>query len=144
MARCDARLLNLPERTRAAFTDDGWYRTGDVGFEDADGALVVVGRRDRMVKLRGYRVELGEIEAALYRHEALEEVAVLALPEGDGLVIKAFLACGGSAPPSVLALKQHCARNLPAYMIPDRFEVLDVLPKTSTDKIDYQRLKTRG
>jgi acyl-coenzyme A synthetase/AMP-(fatty) acid ligase len=97
-----------------------------------------------MVKRRGYRVELGEIESGLYRHPAVLEAAVIALPDADGGVrIKAFLACREGKRPSVIELKGFCAEHLPAYMSPDVFVFADVLPKTSTDKIDYQRLKER-
>ncbi len=137
---------NLPERTSAAFTDDGWYRTGDIASADAAGALVFIGRRDRMVKRRGYRVELGEIESALYRHEHIAEAAVLAFPSEDaGVRIKAFIVAGDpSASLTLLAIKQFCAEHVPLYMLPDRVEVLERLPKTSTDKVDYQALKRRG
>ena len=88
---------NLPERTASAFhvdPDGGrWYRTGDLVSEDADGNVLFSGRRDRMVKRRGYRVELGEIEAALYRHPQIVEAAVVALADGeDGVSINAFVA----------------------------------------------------
>ena len=136
---------NLPEQSARAFlgTPDGrrWYRTGDVVVEDGDGSLVFVGRRDRMVKRRGYRIELAEIEAGLYRHAQVTEAAAVAVADGEGGVrILAFVGCPGEAQPSIIALKQHCADVLPLYMVPDRFLVRTALPKTSTDKIDYQRL----
>ncbi|WP_457653712.1 amino acid adenylation domain-containing protein [Rhodocaloribacter sp.] len=138
---------NLPERNAQAFhtTEDGkrWYKTGDVVRDGGGGCYVFVGRRDRMVKRRGYRVELGEIESALYKHPAVTEAAVVALPdEQNGVLIKAFMNWTDDSKPSLIRLKQFCAKNLPLYMIPDRFSFLDALPKTSTDKIDYQRLKT--
>ncbi|HUF29966.1 MAG TPA: amino acid adenylation domain-containing protein [Gemmatimonadaceae bacterium] len=136
---------NLPERTAQAFLPDSgveqWYRTGDLVVDDGFGSYTFVGRRDRMVKRRGYRIELGEIEAGLYRHECVEEAAVIALHDGEGNVrIKAFLRCVGGTP-SVIELKQFCADALPTYMVPDAFEIRDALPKTTTDKIDYQRLQ---
>jgi amino acid adenylation domain-containing protein len=138
---------NLPERTARAFLSDAngrqWYKTGDIVVEEADGNYLYVGRRDRMVKKRGYRVELGEIEAGLYRHPAVEEAAVIALAdEENGVRVKAFLSCKAAQNrPSLIELKRFCAENLPFYMIPDLFAFRDVLPKTSTDKIDYQKLK---
>jgi len=138
---------NLPDRNAGAFVVDeegkAWYKTGDVVRDAGDGCYLFVGRRDRMVKRRGYRVELGEIESALYRHEAITEAAVVALPdEQNGVLIKAFANWNTEGKPSLIRMKQFCAKNLPLYMIPDRFSFLDTLPKTSTDKIDYQRLKT--
>ena len=95
-----------------------------------------------MVKKRGYRVELGEIEAGLYNHPDVKEAAVIAVSnEENGVQIKAFLSCKGEQNPSRIQLKQFCTKTLPAYMIPDFFSFLDSLPKTSTDKIDYQKLK---
>ncbi|MGH8195600.1 MAG: amino acid adenylation domain-containing protein [Woeseiaceae bacterium] len=137
---------NLPERNATAFFRDAdgvsWYKTGDIVREDEHGDYVYVGRRDRMIKRRGYRVELGEIEAALYRHDSITEAAVIALPDqADGVRIVAFINWHGDGRPSVIALKRFCIDNLPAYMIPDIFSVQSSLPKTSTDKIDYQGLK---
>lgn len=138
---------NLPERTATAFLVDEegqrWYRTGDIVYEDQEGNYVYVSRRDRMVKKRGYRVELGEIEAGLYRHPAVREAAVIALQNDDeGVRIKAFLSCVEGQRPSIINLKRFCLDALPSYMVPDYFSILDVLPKTSTDKIDYQKLKS--
>lgn len=137
---------NLPERNAVAFYSDAngrkWYKTGDVVREDDDGNYIYVSRRDRMIKRHGYRVELGEIEAALYRHESITEAAVVAIPDEDGgMTVKAFINWIGSERPSIIKLKRFSIENLPAYMIPDRFSVQPELPKTSTDKIDYQRLK---
>jgi len=87
---------NLPDRTALAFFVDGsgtsWYRTGDVVRQSSDDGYLYVGRRDRMVKRRGYRVELGEIEAALYRHPLVTEAAVSSMPDQEnGVLIRAFL-----------------------------------------------------
>lgn len=135
---------NLPERNARAFLNqDGasWYRTGDIVRERSAGVYEFLGRRDRMVKKRGFRVELGEIEAALHRHPQISEAATIAIRSEDGDVqIAAFVAWEGDKPASIIKMKQFCAENLPLYMAPDRFVFLTELPKTSTDKIDYQRL----
>jgi acyl-coenzyme A synthetase/AMP-(fatty) acid ligase len=95
-----------------------------------------------MVKRRGYRIELGEIERALYLHPRLREVAVVSVPDADsGVRIVAFLSCREGAPPSIIELKTFCAGKLPVYMSPDRFIFEQRLPRTSTDKVDYQALK---
>ena len=137
---------NLPERTANAFLTaaDGqrWYKTGDIVYEDDAGDYVYVGRQDRMVKKRGYRVELGEVEAGLYRHPAVKEAAVIALSDEEtGVRLKAFLACHGEKRPSLIELKRFCIDHLPSYMVPDIFSFQETLPKTSTDKINYQQLK---
>ena len=136
----------LPEQTARAFFEsaDGtkWYRTGDIVTEDDTGCYTYLGRRDRMVKRRGYRVELGEIEAGLYRHPSIKEAAVVAFAdEQAGISITAFLSSRDEKQLSLIALKRFCSENLPLYMIPDKFTWFDSLPKTSTDKIDYQKLK---
>ncbi|MCI0435737.1 MAG: amino acid adenylation domain-containing protein [Gemmatimonadetes bacterium] len=136
---------NLPENDARVFlTDEAgvrWYRTGDLVIENRQGDFEFVGRRDRMVKRRGYRIELGEIEAGLYRHPSIREVAVIARPDADqGTRITAVLACREGERPSVIELKRFCAEHLPASMVPDHFTYRDALPKTSTDKIDYQEL----
>ena len=138
---------NLPERNADAFWVDPqgtrWYRTGDLVREGPDGDFVFHGRRDRMVKRRGYRIELGEIEAGLVRHPAVREVAVVAVPDPkSGVRIRAFLATSEGQRLSVIELKGFCAAQLPAYMVPDGFAFLPALPRTSTDKVDYQRLTT--
>lgn len=136
---------NLPEKTANAFLVDSsgnkWYKTGDIVFEEPDGNYIYVARRDRMVKKRGYRIELGEIESGLYRHPAIKEAAVVALQNDDGVKIRAFVSHHKDSRPSIIELKQFCAQHRPAYMVPDLFSFFDFLPKTSTDKIDYQKLK---
>jgi acyl-coenzyme A synthetase/AMP-(fatty) acid ligase len=97
-----------------------------------------------MVKRRGYRIELGEIERALYRHPQVREAAVVALPDADaGVRIVACLTTPDPTPPSMIAMKTFCATHLPVYMSPDRFVWLEQVPRTSTDKTDYQALKRR-
>ena len=135
---------NMPERTAAAFVEvDGvrWYRTGDIVTEGKDGVYDYVGRRDRMVKRRGFRIELGEIEAALYRHPEVSEAATIAFGDEDGVKIKAFYATRHGGKLSLIEMKKFCAENLPGYMVPDLFSYQASLPKTSTDKIAYERLK---
>ena len=140
---------NRPDLTENAFiaVGDGapYYRTGDIVVAEPDGNLIFRGRRDRMVKKRGYRIELGEIEAGLYRHPEVSEAAVVAHSDDvAGVRILAHLATRSGGKLSVIALKKFCNGVLPAYMIPDAFEFHPALPKTTTDKIDYQRLKALG
>jgi amino acid adenylation domain-containing protein len=135
----------LPERTAEGFWRDAdgtpWYRTGDIVSDDGSGCYTYLGRRDRMVKRRGYRVELGEIESGLYRHPGVREAAVVAHADDEGVIIVAHLSSREAKRPSLIEMKRFCAENLPLYMVPDRFTWHDALPKTSTDKVDYQQLK---
>jgi amino acid adenylation domain-containing protein len=133
-----------PDLDAAVFLErDGrrFYCTGDVvKWVDGEGFLYV-GRRDRMVKRRGYRIELGEVESGLARDATLREAAVVAVPdEAAGMRIDAHVA-GRDARPSLIAMKRSCAESLPPYMAPDRFVIHERLPRTSTDKVDYQQLK---
>jgi amino acid adenylation domain-containing protein len=136
---------NLPELSARAFisseSDGRWYRTGDLVVEDTAGDFIFRGRRDRMVKRRGYRVELGEIETCLYRYPAVRQAAVIAIDGTDGVRIKALVCAENGERLSQIALKSFCAQHLPLYMVPDVFEFPASLPTTSTDKIDYQQLK---
>ncbi len=140
---------NLPENNRKAFLvgDDGrkWYRTGDIVTEGPGREYKYLGRRDRMVKRRGYRVELGEIEAALMRNSEIREAAVVAVPDPDsGVKIAAFVSCESGRSLTIIALKKMAAQGLPPYMIPDSFHVVEALPRTSTNKVDLQALKARA
>lgn len=136
---------NAPERDAEVFVQaDGrrWYRTGDVVTEPEPGVYLYRGRRDRMVKRRGYRVELGEIEAGMVRAEGISEAAAVAVePEPGAVTIVLFHDWQGDGAPSLIALKRYANSVLPVYMIPDRFHRLEHLPLTSTDKTDYQKLK---
>ena len=138
-----------PEKTARGFVPhpfqpdsaDRVYRTGDVASLGADGNYRLLGRRDRMIKSRGYRIELDEIEIVLLAHPAIREAAVVALPDeliGNRLV--AFFACTDGRTPDDGALREYCLEKLPRYMVPERFDRLEELPKTSTGKIDRTRL----
>jgi amino acid adenylation domain-containing protein len=140
---------DLPEQSAKSFLParDGkrWYKTGDVVMEAEDGNYRYMGRRDRMIKKRGYRVELGEIEVCLYRHQLVREAAVVALAdEQSGVRVKAHLSVSDGNRPSIVELKTFCSKMLPLYMVPDQFAFHEALPKTSTDKIDYVSLANLG
>jgi acyl-coenzyme A synthetase/AMP-(fatty) acid ligase len=117
--------------------DEPAYRTGDLVKLDEEGNYVFLGRRDGMVKTRGYRVELGEVESALYGHPAIREAVVLPVPdELLGSRLRAVISAnrpGGLTREEVL---DHCRRRLPGYMVPDVVEFRKALPRTSTGKID--------
>jgi amino acid adenylation domain-containing protein len=118
-----------------------WHNTGDVVREREGEGYVYVGRRDRMVKRRGFRIELAEVERALYQHPSLCEVAVIALPDADaGTRVIAYLVASQEPKPSVVEMKTFCNQHLPAYMNPDVFLYLEELPRTRSNKVDYQTL----
>lgn len=118
-----------------------WYRTGDFVVEKPDGNYDFVGRRDRMIKKRGYRIELDEIESCLYQHPDVSAAAVVSTSdESAGVVVWAHLSPVGDAKLSLIQIKTFCSNRIPSYMIPDRVQVHPDLPRTSTDKVDYQAL----
>jgi amino acid adenylation domain-containing protein len=138
-----------PEKTRQALVtnpfqhayDEPAYRTGDLVTLDADGNYVFLGRRDGMVKTRGYRVELGEVETALYEHPAIREAVVLPMPdELLGSRLRAIISATGPAALTRQDVLEHCKRRLPGYMVPDMVEFCEALPRTSTGKVDRTRL----
>jgi acyl-coenzyme A synthetase/AMP-(fatty) acid ligase len=122
------------------------YRTGDVVTLEADGNYVFLGRQDDMIKSRGYRIDLGEIEAALHDHPDIAEAAVVAIPdEVTGNRIKAFVVPRGPGILTAAAVVRYCVERIPRYMVPEAVEFSDALPRTSTGKTDRSRLsQNRG
>jgi amino acid adenylation domain-containing protein len=136
--------LTAERLVRSPFHDEPvWYwRTGDQGYRRADGELMYLGRRDDMVKTRGYRVELGDVESALAALPGVLQGVVLHRPhESYGHTLHAFvlLEPGATATPDVLLA--GLSARLPAYMIPLDCRVLSQFPYTSTGKVDRQSLK---
>ena len=119
------------------------YRTGDLVREEADGTLTFLGRRDNQIKRRGYRIELGDIEATIMQHPDVVECAVSAVPDdaAGNLLVAHVSAKVGLAPRELL---RFCTDRIPKYMVPDRVELLDDLPKTATAKIDRAGLARRA
>ncbi len=137
--------VNLPELTAERFVEaDGerWYRTGDLGRWLRDGVMVFAGRADNQVKVRGFRVEVGEVEATLREHGDVLEAAVVAREEASGEKrLVAYIACGeGSERPTPAELREHLGRRLPEYMIPSAFAFLTELPLTPSGKVDRRAL----
>ncbi|MEU8206887.1 amino acid adenylation domain-containing protein [Streptosporangium sp. NPDC049046] len=118
----------------------GPYRTGDMVRVLADGSLDYLGRRDHMVKVRGHRVELGEVEAVLGGHPEVADVAVIVGGEGADARLHAFVVPVRDRTPGVLSLKRHSAERLPPYMIADEFHFVGELPRTRNGKIDRAAL----
>lgn len=114
----------------------GPYRTGDRVVLLDNGEYRYLGRRDGMVKVRGYRIEVGEIEAALQAHPAVGDVAVVAKGAGVDARIVAYVVPAGASAPGLLDLKRHCAATLPRHMIVDAARFVAELPRTGTGKVD--------
>jgi amino acid adenylation domain-containing protein len=138
------REVLIPNMFQAAY-DDTAYRTGDLTTLDEDGNYIYLGRRDGMVKTRGYRVELGEVEAALYGHPAIREAVVLPVPdELLGSRLRAVITADGPGGLTREEVLDHCRRQLPGYMVPDAVEFCEALPRTSTGKVDRAWLAGHG
>ncbi|MGH9361753.1 MAG: non-ribosomal peptide synthetase, partial [Thermoanaerobaculia bacterium] len=141
--------LGRPDLTAERFVPDPFggpggrlYRTGDLGRWLPDGQLLCLGRVDQQVKLRGFRIELLEIEAALREHPAVGQ-AVVALREdapGDRRLIAYVVPRGESGPPAAAELVAFLAGKLPAYMLPAAFVALESLPLTPNGKVDRRAL----
>jgi acyl-coenzyme A synthetase/AMP-(fatty) acid ligase/aryl carrier-like protein len=128
---------NRPELTALSFVD-GLYRTGDLGFRLPDGEVVYTGRNDTQVKVRGHRVELGEIEQALLQCHGVRQAVVIARDDDGGA--KELIAYVVPPGVDVAALRAELERRLPAAMIPGRFVPLHQLPLMPNGKIDRTRL----
>src|SRR5262245_22666531 len=122
--------------------DEKLYCTGDWVTINEKGDFLLIGRKDQMIKTRGYRVELGEIEAVMVAHPAVNEAVALAIPdEAIGNTIHAIVTINDSNSLTSTELKRHCAQKLPSYMVPEEIEFRETLLRTGTGKIDRQRLQ---
>ncbi|MCX5596997.1 acyl-CoA synthetase [Streptomyces phaeochromogenes] len=130
--------LNRPEATAAAFTEDGWFRTGDMAVRDPDGYVRIVGRKATdLIKSGGYKIGAGEIENALLEHPAVREAAVTGEPDADlGERIVAWIVpADPQSPPTVDELADHVARRLAPHKRPRVVHHLDALPRNDMGKI---------
>jgi amino acid adenylation domain-containing protein len=117
------------------------YRTGDIVTLDNEGNYLYKGRKDHMIKSRGYRIEIGEIETALYSNPDIKEAAVIPVPDDViGYRIKSFVVCHNGDSLNLSDLRMYLGKKIPQYMIPEEIEFYPSLPKTSTGKIDKTRL----
>jgi acyl carrier protein len=125
---------------RDPFSEDGrLYRTGDVAYVRGDGELVFLGRRDRQVKISGFRVELGEIEAAIGAHPDVRAAAVM-VTGGSSPGLEAVYEVAERRVVEPETLRAHLAERLPAYMVPARLRPVPELPLTLNGKVDLERL----
>ncbi len=139
--------LGDPRRTALAFVPDPFvpgermYRTGDRGRENADGSVTFLGRGDNQVKLRGMRIELGEVEQALGSHPGVRAAAVIAREYGPGDKRLVAFYVGEESAPSPEELRRHAAALLPPFMVPSAFVPLEALPQTASGKLDRRALR---
>ncbi|MCP4146348.1 MAG: amino acid adenylation domain-containing protein, partial [bacterium] len=143
--------LNRPELTAEKFIPhpyipgEAMYRTGDLAGWLPGGVVEFLGRQDSQIKIRGYRVELGEIEHRLMTHEHIKEAAVILRKQdsGDNYLCAYYVVAGESKKenaPATTALKDYLAVSLPDYMIPSYFVTMDQIPLTPNGKLNRKRL----
>jgi fatty-acyl-CoA synthase len=133
---------NNPEATAAAFTPDGWFRTGDIGHLDTDGYLYIDDRKKDMIVSGGENVASSEVERVLYEHDAVLEAAVVAMPDPKwGEVPRAFIVVKPGQDVEAAALLAHCRARLAGFKTPKEIVFLDGLPRTPSGKVLKRRLR---
>ena len=141
--------LHAPALTEARFLPDPFseqpgarlYRTGDLARHLPDGVMEFLGRLDHQVKLRGYRIETGEIEALLRRHAGVQEAVVLVRDEGtEQARLAAFVATEGARGVSSTALRERATGALPGFAVPSEFVCIEHLPRLPNGKVDRHAL----
>jgi amino acid adenylation domain-containing protein len=148
--------LNRPDATTAAFVADPCstatdepgqllYRTGDLGRYLPGGNIEYLGRLDNQVKINGFRIEPGEVEAALAKHPAVVENAVVTGRGSSGnTILVAHIVAADGPGPSTAELRSFLLELLPAAMVPAVFQITDTLPLTSSGKVDRRALTATG
>jgi amino acid adenylation domain-containing protein len=140
--------LNQPDLTAERFVADPFrkgstsrlYRTGDLARYLSDGNLEFLGRTDHQLKIRGFRVEPGEVEAVLALHPLVRECAVVAVSDENGQRLVAHIVATQTSATLIGELRQHLRNRLAHYMVPAAFLELEKLPRTSHGKIDRKAL----
>ena len=136
-----AGYLGQPEATARSFTDDGWFRTGDIAAVDADGIHRIVGRASTdLIKSGGYRIGAGEVEDALLSHPAVQEAAVVGEPDADlGQRIVAYVVADSVGEDELV---RHVGQHLSRHKRPRAIVFVDALPRNAMGKVDKTRLRT--
>jgi long-chain acyl-CoA synthetase len=126
-------------------TDDGWFRTGDVGRVDEDGFVWIEGRLSDVVNRGGLKVHPGEVEEVLRLVPEVTDAAVVGVPDDRlGEVPWAFVVASAAAQPTAARLARHCRAHLAPYKVPVRFELLDELPRNEIGKVLIRDLVARA
>jgi long-chain acyl-CoA synthetase len=132
---------NRPDETAKVMTEDGFFRSGDMGFMDERGYTKIVDRKKDMILVSGFNVYPNEIEEVAASHPGILEAAAIGLPdEHSGEVVKLYVV---RKDPDLTAeqVKEHCAANLTNYKRPKHIEFRDELPKTNVGKILRRKLR---
>ncbi len=142
--------LKLDEKTRERFIqnpyttgcNDLMYKSGDLAKYNSAGIIEYIGRSDQQIKMRGHRIEIGEIEAVLLIHPAVNQAAVIFYNDGDydNQSLIAFVSSRSNAELEKSTLFEHLKLKLPMYMMPEQFVIMDELPVTVNGKINRDAL----
>ena len=131
-----------PFAEESAITKGFMYRSGDLAKWSSDGRLEFIGRTDNQVKIRGHRIELGDVEACFSAHPKVADFVALAKPADDGeLILVSFFTTKANSSLTQQDLREFANNKLPEYMIPSSFTLLDAMPRNAADKIDRNKLK---
>jgi len=144
--------LNQPALTKQRFLPDPFrsepgarvYRTGDLVASRPDGSLLFLGRLDQQVKIRGHRIELGELEAALAQHPCVIEAAAACMDINGEPSLVGYVVPRETSQPAAAEMKTYLARKLPSHMIPAAIVSMPALPLTPNGKIDRKQLPPPG
>ena len=137
--------LNNPEATAASIDEEGWFKTGDVGYVDADGSWFITDRLKELIKYKGFQVPPAELEAVLLTHPAVADAAVIGIPDEEaGEVPKAFVVLGPGREASAEEIVEHVSAHLAHYKRPRQVEFIDEIPKSLSGKILRRVLRDRG
>ena len=142
---------NDPEKTNAAFcvrNAKTWFKTGDNVIQDNDGYYYYRGRTDDIISSSGYRIGPQEVENALIEHPAVQESAVVGIPDEErGEIVKAFVILndpGLASPALITQLQEHTKTTTAPYKYPRQIEFVEGLPKTISGKIQRNLLRNRN
>ena len=145
--RCQSLMMGYAgdaEATRATLTEDGWFRTSDLGTIEADGAFVLIGRSGEALRLGGVLIHPSEIESYIERHPAIRAAQVVGAQTGDALCTVAFVRLNDGAALDEAALRAWCTRGMAWFKVPDRIIAVDDFPVTRSgngNKIQRSELR---
>lgn len=132
---------NLPEETAETIVD-GWLHTGDLGYRDSDGYFFITDRKKDLIIRGGYNISPREVEELLVTHPAVEEGAVIGVPDKRGEeMVKGFVVLEEFAHATERDLLDYCAEHLTAYKVPRSIEIVSTLPKSATGKVLRKELR---
>ncbi|QAS53997.1 long-chain-fatty-acid--CoA ligase [Halobacillus litoralis] len=127
---------NKPEETAQVLSEDGWFRTGDMGYMNEDGYFYIVDRKKDMIIAGGYNIYPREVEEVLYEHSEIQEAVIVGVPDPyRGETVKAFIVKKQGSDITEDELNEYCRKNMAAFKVPRLYEFRNELPKTAVGKI---------